>query len=204
MKVVAVSEFLPAVRRLINIPFVPLLEDAIVESARTFCRESKIVFISRSFDSVLTEQHISVVESSSDNRLSGLNIKASNLERITAQTTNGEVLDLEPEVNYHQLSRDRLTFITAHSNVTIISTVEPTNGATKLPQVLYEDYLRAIAHGAVAILYAQPDKDWFNPDMAGYYERLFVEGYRESARFRLDASPQITRPVKRARNREFF
>lgn len=57
--------------------------------------------------------------------------------------------------------------------ITIVASMVPTISATRVPDVLYDDYARDIAAGAVAELMLVPAQPWSNPVLAGVYRRQF-------------------------------
>ena len=198
MRSVPVSDFVPSLRQLVNVPLPGLMTDAIVKAAQTFCRQSLVVTFYRDFDQVYAGQTLNIVASSSVNRAAGNSYKSAEIQQLTA---NGNLL--VPDEDYHIVSRDEVRFLKDHTDVAVICAIEPVQAATMLPALLFDDYLDGICSGAASLLYSQPDSSWFSADLAQFHDRKFVESYREAARFRLEASPALTfqNPV---RKREFF
>jgi hypothetical protein len=58
--------------------------------------------------------------------------------------------------------------------------LKPARAGTAGPDVLYEDWLEAIAHGAKWKLMALPKKEWSDPDLAGYHEKEFRKGINKA------------------------
>jgi hypothetical protein len=54
--------------------------------------------------------------------------------------------------------------------------VKPSSSAENIPDFFYEDWRRALASGAISRLCAVPGKDYSNPDLAVFHERLFQMG----------------------------
>lgn len=54
--------------------------------------------------------------------------------------------------------------------------VKPASNSEQVPDFFYEDWRRVLASGAVAKLAAVPGKDYTNPDLAVYHQRLFQMG----------------------------
>ncbi|MCG7586746.1 hypothetical protein [Photobacterium sp. OFAV2-7] len=198
MRSVSVSDFIPSLRQLINVPLPGLMTDAIVKASQVFCRQSKVVTFHRSMEQVSAGQTVNVVVDSSENEATENSYKSSEVMSVTAE---GDLLQLN--VDYLVISRDEVRFLESHTNVIVVCALEPTQHATQLPVILLDDYLDGICAGAASLLYSQPDSDWFNAELSAFHDRKFVESYREAARFRLEASPDLSfrNPVRR---REFF
>lgn len=198
MRSVPVSDFIPTVRQLVNVPLPGLMADAIVKAAQTFCRQSQVVTFERHFAQASAGNTVNIVADSSENIAADESYKSAEVMSMTAE---GDLLALN--VDYQVISRDEVRFLKDHTNVITVCALEPTQRATKLPAVLHDDYLDGICAGAASLLYSQPDSDWFNAELSAFHDRKFVESYREAARFRLEASPDLSfrNPVRR---REFF
>lgn len=194
MRSVPVSDFIPTLRQLVNVPLPGLMADAVVKAAQTFCRQSNIAVFYRSFDQVAAGQTISLVGDSPENAEAANSFKCAELFGLAA---GGQ--PLVKNTDYRLVSRDEIHFLKTHHDVTATCALEPANRATQLPAVLLDDHLDGICAGAASLLYKQPDSDWFNADMAYMHERQFVQSYREAARFRMEASPELSfqNPVRK-------
>lgn len=195
MRSVPVSDFIPTLRQLVNVPLPGLMADAIVKAAQTFCRQSYITTYSRQFDHVIGAQAVSIVAGNPD-----IDAKALKSSDILYLVSGGS--RLTHGVDYRKVSRDEVYFLKRHDDVSVVCALEPVQKAKTLPAVLFDDYLDGICAGAASLLYAQPDSDWFNADLAQYNQSRFVESYREAKRFQLDVTPELSHnPV---RKRDFF
>lgn len=58
--------------------------------------------------------------------------------------------------------------------------LKPKMDATEVGDILFNDYEEVIAHGALAILQAIPDKPWTNGAASGMHRDLFDEGVSEA------------------------
>ncbi|MCA3989536.1 hypothetical protein [Vibrio vulnificus] len=198
METVSVDLFVPKLRQLVNVALPPLMHSALAQAAQEFCRESGLVRYTRTFDNVSAGDVIAVVGSSDLNSGSG-----SYLASHVISVADSEHAALIKGVNYRQMSRDVLSFITAHPYVEIHCSIEPGIHTQALPKLLLDEYAQAICFGAAHLLLLQPDSDWHNPSLAGEYRQWFVEAMRSAKRFALESGePQpFSNPI---RKREFF
>lgn len=64
--------------------------------------------------------------------------------------------------------------------------LKPTTTASEGPDILLADYHEAIGYGAKARLMAMPEKEWSNPNLSMYYDKLFaracVDAWAKAAR----------------------
>lgn len=111
---------------------------------------------------------------------------------------------LEKDRDYHLLEKDAIYFLRDLTDVRIVCSVVPQDGAEYLPDALFDDWKKGVCAGAASLLLLQPDADWAEPGLAAYYETLFNEEVSKARRWRVEASPETTfqNPVRR--NRSFF
>ena len=203
MNTVPVTEFLPTLRALVNVPIPAIMATSVVKAAQVFCRKSGIALLRRELGNVVHGDEYSMVKDH-DLNIDAPQIQASELKQITAfDPTSGKRISLEQEYDYTVMSRDVVVFHADYQAVEVCITVEPTQTATQVPEVLFTDYLDGIASGAASRLFAQPDSDWSDGSLAGYRDRIFTEALTEARRFALEASPDISfhNPT---RKREFY
>lgn len=68
----------------------------------------------------------------------------------------------------------------------VMCAFKPTQTATNLPDILFDDHLEAIGHGAKARLLAIPGKPWSNPQLAAYHEAKFEKAKKKEKAERLN------------------
>jgi hypothetical protein len=64
--------------------------------------------------------------------------------------------------------------------------LKPTQDSTDLPDVLYDDYLETVGHGARARVLAMSGVGWANPQLAGYHKAEFDRLIRKHRAERLN------------------
>ncbi|ENC9557680.1 hypothetical protein H9X88_11990 [Aeromonas hydrophila] len=172
MQMVPREQFLPTVRLHITGPLEMLLEEAVTETAITFCRESELITLDR------------LLPSASAGSLEAV----CNVDGVTScnvlHLTGADGVLLDSGRDYFALSANELSILTDLDDVRIWYVAAPVKGAKELPAQLYIDHSEAIAHGVAALLYAQPDRPWSDPKRANYHRAEFVEGWRRAGRFR--------------------
>lgn len=198
METVSVDVFVPKLRQLVNVGLPPIMHTALAEAAQEFCRESGVVRYSRTLVNVAAGDVIAVVGSSDLNKDSG-----SYLASEIISVTDSEQAALFKGVNFRQMSRDVLAFITSHPVVHVTCSVEPGVYTQTLPKLLFDEYVQAICYGAAHRLMLQPDSDWHNPSLGNEFRQWFVEAMRQAKRFALESgdAQSFSNPI---RKREFF
>ena len=194
MATIEPSAFLPVLRRHITGPLDVWMLDAVGEAAIEFCRQSELICLDKVVASAGVGELISVCDEPG--------MKSCNLLYLTDSDGN----PLESGRDYYPVSSNDISVITPWVNVRIGFAVEPVQGAEVLPEVLFRDHAEAIAAGAAAILYAQPEKPWTDPKRAGFYQQVFTEGWRRAFRFRKEHAiqPKTQVFINPVRRREFF
>lgn len=194
MRMVSPDQFLPALRRHISGPLDMFMTDALVEAAGTFCRNSELLVMTRTVDAPAGDL---VVVCNLDN------LKACNLRYVA----DSDKVPLVSGDHYFAMSPNEISALQPLELVEICYVAEPVQGADMLPAQLFEDHADDICAGAAAILYAQPDRPWSDPQRSAYYDRQFVEGYRRAFRFRQEHNTQSIngeRDSNPVRKRQFY
>ncbi|EEZ39896.1 hypothetical protein [Photobacterium damselae] len=188
---IRVSEFLPSLRLLVDVPLPGLMERAIIQASIRFCRESRSLVKRRSFEEVFELQTISAISRQYD--IKGIpQLKGAGLISVSSQSQL-----LEAGVDYTVLGLDKITFQQDFIDVEIYARAEPTQSAAMLPEELYHDYCDVICSGAAAILQMQPNQTWTGPNLAKYNEQCFVEGYRQAFRHAVEHQSFTSRPERK-------
>jgi len=176
MLMVPREQFLPTVRLHITGPLEQLMEEAITETAITFCRESGLLALDRPLPAQSAGALVTVCDLS---ELTSCNV-------LFLTETDGT--QLVSGRDYFAISANQLSILTDLPATRLWYVACPAKGALTLPEVLYQEYAEAIAHGVATLLYAQPDRPWTDPQRAGYHRAEFVEGWRRAGRFRKEHS----------------
>ena len=194
MATIEPSAFLPVLRRHITGPLEVWMLDAVGEAAIEFCRQSELICLDKVVASAGVGELISVCDEPS--------MKSCNLLYLTDSDGN----PLESGRDYYPVSSNDISVLSHWSDVRIGFAVEPVQGAEVLPEVLFRDHAEAIAAGAAAILYAQPEKPWTDPKRSGFYQQVFTEGWRRAYRFRKEHTiqPKTQFFINPVRRRDFF
>lgn len=188
------SAFLSVLRRHITGPLDVWMLDAIGEAAIEFCRQSELICLEKVVASAAVGELISVCDETG--------MKSCNLLYLNDASGN----PLESGRDYYPVSSNDISVLSPWSDVRIGFAVEPEQASEVLPEVLFRDHAEAIAAGAAAILYAQPEKPWTDPKRAGFYQQVFTEGWRRAFRFRKEHAiqPKTQVFINPVRRREFF
>lgn len=188
---VPVTDFLPTLRMLVDVPVPGVMETAIVKAARKFCRDSKILVKSRQFAEVYQCQPVSIISAGTDLKGAGIVIVTSKGEPLSAGN------------DYQVDGLDSVKFNANFSDVLVVGLAEPKINTDQLPAILLDDYADGICAGAASILQMMPNATWTQPDLAQVNEREFVSVIRQAYRHAIETTPALeaTRPVT---NREFY
>ncbi|WIH29301.1 hypothetical protein [Photobacterium damselae] len=192
---VPVSDFLPILRTMVDVPIPGVMERALIQAAIRFCRESQCLFKTRSFDEVYERQQVSAVIGQLGNKgepqLKGAGvISLSSCDKL-----------LKTGVDYDVIGLNKIVFKRDLLKVDIHAYAEPMLTANQLPIELFLDYCHIICTGAAAVLQMQPNQTWTQPDLAQYNDRIFINGYRDAFRNSIDHRKYAPRPVIK---REFY
>ncbi|AWK83559.1 hypothetical protein [Photobacterium damselae] len=192
---VPVSDFLPTLRTMVDVPIYGLMERALIQAAIRFCRESQCLFKTRYFEEVYEYQQVSAVGGQLGDK-GQPQLKGAG---IIALLSDGH--PLSPGADYDVIGLDNIVFKRQLSKVDIHAFAEPVLMANQLPTMLYLDYCHPLCAGAAATLQMQPNQTWTQPDLAQYNERLFIRGYREAFRCAVEQRQYRPRPEIK---REFY
>ena len=185
MNTVPVSDFIPTLRKLVNVPIPLVMEDAISRAAQEFLRRSSLVSHTRSLGNVTAGTDYSLISDSELNATHDV-FQCAETHHVTAATGLLTVND-----DYRVKSKDVLCFLENFTDVDVLCVVETQPYAKQLPGVLYSDWLDGICCGAAAYLLVQPDSDWANPQLAAYNQRQFEQAIVDARRWALDANPDL-------------
>ena len=203
METVPVTDFIPTLRKMVNVPLPFMLTDALVKASQEFCRKSQEVVYTRKFDSVPAYSDVTLI-SDSDLNAESRQFKSSVVLSITAfDVGTGSRRPLSKIDDYTVHSRDVINFNNSFTDVQVLCAIEPTNTATVLPVSLYEDYLSGVCSGAASLLLTQPDSDWFDASLANHHQELFIAEVVTAKRFRLEANPE-SKEERRSIKRTFY
>ncbi|MGD6739667.1 hypothetical protein ACN08N_23530 [Photobacterium leiognathi subsp. mandapamensis] len=188
---VPVTEFLPTLRMLVDVPVPGVMETAIVKAARKFCRDSKILVKSRQFAEVYQCQSVSIVGVGAELKGAG----------IVTVTSKGKPLSSGSDYQIDGL--DSVKFNADFSEVLVMGLAEPKANTGQLPAILLDDYVEGICAGAASILQMMPGTTWSQPELAQVNEREFVSTIRHAYRYSIEHTPALeeTRPMSK---REFY
>lgn len=151
----------------------PLLDDAIIDAAIDFCRQTRVVTESLSVATVAA-QSVYPLATSANTRAN----RAQRVERGTVPLTKSSkpAFDANPHLraagtaNHYYLDNDSLVLgpiPEAIETLKLSVVVEPVLGATTIPDVLHDEWRRVIASGAKAILLSTANVPWQSlPDAA--------------------------------------
>jgi len=64
--------------------------------------------------------------------------------------------------------------------ITMRVALKPTRASSSVEDVIFEDYVEVIGHGACARLLSMPAKPWTSPQMAGVSKMLFDQGVNQA------------------------
>ncbi|HIF6165140.1 MULTISPECIES: hypothetical protein [Vibrio harveyi group] len=145
-----------------------MMDDALRDSYREFCEKSQFI----TNKTVLSDVYAGI-------------------ERLVVPAPNHAVLKVESVTNHekgpvslYQFNpvSSEITFDESHGEVVVVAVLKPKLGFTdsELNEYLVNNYAEALAAGAAYRLRMQVGTDWFNPELATFYEREFVEGCRRA------------------------
>lgn len=188
---VPVTDFLPTLRMLVDVPVPGVMETAIVKAARKFCRDSKTLVNSIQLVDVDQYQSVSIVSVGTDLKGAG----------IVTVTSKGQPLSVGSDYKVDGLGG--VTFNANFTDVLVVGFIEPKTNAEQLPAILLDDHVDGICAGAASILQMMPNATWTQPELAQVNEREFVSAIRQAYRHAIETTPALepTRPVT---NREFY
>lgn len=200
----SLDSFLPSIRQQISGPLDFMMTDAALEAAITFCRESTIIRSEVILDGVVAGQQYTLADPTS---------QLQPFKRLCVWDYSHEepdwsrhyhcYPDLVAGVDYDVLAGNVLTFRTEYRRVKLLLAMRPVEGATEVPDILYDQYKVTIARGALQRLFMMPGKPWTDEQRSEYYKAYFTDGFRDAYREALDNSPHtgFHNPVRR---RDFF
>lgn len=202
-----VEDFLPGVLPLVPGCPIPVATHAVVNAAILFCEDSNVV--RESLDSFVTSPGQARYE---------LDVPAQqSTARILQVTVNGRAIGMypvsqapaqrpgiaTPTVAYTSM-QDGILEVVMHPtpdrtyDVAVEVALRPSRKATRVNSTLFEDWYRAICHGAVAEIAAIPDQPFSNPPLAMHASSMFLrettkaknESYKGKVRANLTVRPR--------------
>lgn len=212
-----VADFLPFV-----LPYVPgcsnpMAEQAIVSSCIEFCENSQLVQNVHSVDVVagVTDYDVELLPQASlvkvlavfymgnklrarsrENVVSGFAFRDEPIagESLTAGTPT-EWFMRQAETNLISVYPPPATSVAGA--MTVVSTQQPAYGATRVPDILFDNYADAIGAGAVARLLLVPGQPFSAPAQAGVYRAQFLDAMGNASaigrRGRVPAASRVQR-----------
>ncbi|RMZ61633.1 hypothetical protein D9U34_23260, partial [Vibrio anguillarum] len=121
METVAIEQFVPTLRQLVNVALAPLLHSALLQAGQEFCRESGLVRYTRTIDRVSAHQVVAIVGSSELNSPSVGRYTTAELMAVV----DDKGLALIKGIDYLQTSRDELRFLREGEDLFIHCAIEP-------------------------------------------------------------------------------
>ncbi|EHM2355269.1 hypothetical protein KD625_002967 [Salmonella enterica subsp. enterica serovar Bonariensis] len=183
----ALTDFLPYIRSNISGPLNIMMTDTVLRASVTFCRES-----------LYCRRTVTLVPEAGERySLTGPD-EAVVCTRVIRMMTPDRELYTGQDV---EVQRDNsLCFKDAHSLVSVLFAVVPRANVTAVPDELL-DFPDTVADGALALLFMQDKKPWYDPQRAQYFRQKFVDGFRRAYREALDRNPisPFRNPVRRQR-----
>lgn len=194
---VPLQRFLPLLRTMVDVPIPGVMERALIDTAVTFCRQSKAITAVIDIKQCDEGQVITLTKKEQDES-DGWQLTLNVAEIISVKAEDRNLVRGE---DYIELSMGTLIMLKAFSELKVEGFTEPDKTSTALPDLLFDGYEFGICKGAAAILQMQPNNTWTNYDLAQFNRREFVETYREAFRLAVDSRPYIPRPETK---REFY
>lgn len=186
----AFSDFYPEL--LVHVPGAPdpLIDQAILNAAQEFCRETAVW--QETLDSISTRPNVGVYELPLPTKTRSVLVVAAmhhgtwlrprttrEMDRLlpdwrtmTASAALYFASDVQGTIILSPIPTARESRAITHLRVALT----PANDATNLPDILYDDYKLAIKYGALMFLHQLPKRavtDWVNPALAVSYEEMF-------------------------------
>jgi len=167
-----------------------VIEQAVVQSIIDFAEHTWI--FTKSFNTTLTSSDIEdsindYVDFDVSQYVTDKNVIAIKELRIDGLEWRLKYISLEDETSYMDYLREenqkvfsfpdtgtvRIHELESGEEVYLEVVYKPTYGITEIDNVIYYDWLDAIASGAKARLMLMPNQPWTNTKMASYYEVMF-------------------------------
>ncbi|EAA7987825.1 hypothetical protein BRR54_10550 [Salmonella enterica] len=183
----ALTDFLPFIRQNISGPLNIMMTDAVLQASVTFCRES-----------LYCRRTVTLVPVAGERcPLTGPD-EAVVCARIIRMM--GQDRELYTGQDAEEQDDKSLRFKDTHSRVSVLIAVAPRTDAGSVPDELL-DFPDTVADGALALLFMQDKKPWYDPQRAQYFRQRFVDGFRRAYREALDRNPvsPFRNPVRRQR-----
>jgi len=176
------SDFFPLVQ-----PYVPgcpetVLESHLQEAAADFCERSEVWTFDIEFGITVegvSDYYVDVPLNAAIENIHGLFLEGALLPRITeaydpqdAEATQGRphsyTIHHDEQIRFFPTPDKRYEY-------TGTGVLKPTLSATGVEDFIYATHGRAIAHGALSLLAAIPNKEWTDQDLASYYGAKFAK-----------------------------
>lgn len=173
----ALSDLYPLVRQRCAGVIDIMMDDALRDAYRAFCEKSE--FISHDFN--LTNPTTATNETLTPP--TGYSI----LKIESIKTGTDKPLDVGEDYRFNPITTE-LSLNANHDALKVVAILKPkvSFDPASVNEYLIDNFSEALAAGAAKVLRMQPGTNWFNPELAQFYEREFVEGYREAYRLRRD------------------
>ena len=168
----------------------PLLDQALLDSAQEFCRDTTIW--RQQLDDITVRAGVGTYDLP-------LPAKTRSVLILSAKSGSGWLRPMrtaslpDSNIGWRESQANRALYFVSDdpSTITLVPVpserevraithlwvaLAPANNATELPTILYDDFLQAIAYGARMFLHRLPKRDqydWVDPSSALYYEELF-------------------------------
>ena len=168
----------------------PLIEQAIVNASIRFCEASlywrhsvsPITTVEGRSDYVLDIPDDSTVVSVMNPAYhNGNKVEHVNTDWLNENVDNWETQEGETPKYFYTIKPGVVTIVPKPSVTTpralkVSVVLKPLPTATTIPDHVYNDCYKIIAHGAISELLSIPDKPWSNLNTSSYFETLFMEG----------------------------
>ncbi len=173
----ALSDLYPLVRQRCAGVIDIMMDDALRDAYRAFCEKSE--FVSHDFN--LTNPTTTTNETLTP----PIGYSILKIESVNAGTTP---LDAGDDYQFNPITKE-LSLEANHDAIKVVAILKPKVNfdPDSVNEYLIENFGEALAAGAVKVLRLQVGTNWYNPELSQYYEREFVEGYREAFRLRRES-----------------
>ena len=167
-KFVPISEFVPYIRTAIDGIDEDMALVYIANAIIEFCKDSRILKYTQCIElQPCVDSYILDVPFG----------RVSEIISVTAQTLGCYARDVSIAnsvyVDGNVLYIDDMPATGAMQDVTITVSLVPRRDSTDVPEVLYEDWVMAVAHAALSSLYLLTDAKWYNPNAAQTNSALY-------------------------------
>ncbi|MFZ3513804.1 hypothetical protein LC147_12005 [Vibrio harveyi] len=174
----ALSDLYPLVRQRCAGVIDIMMDDALRDAYRAFCEKSEFV----SHDFKLTK----LTPAKKETLTPPLGYSILKIESI--ETGKEKHLNVGDDYSFNPITQE-LKVNANQDSLAVVAILKPkvSFDPSSVNEYLIDNFSEALAAGAAKSLRMQVGTKWYNPELAQFYEREFVEGYREAYRLRRDS-----------------